>query len=95
MRRISRQCEIGTIKLFRDYGAKSTDEKIWNGITVYSHDFMRPMAQRAGVWDEVRALGFDEPAELTRKAWPTLTGGRAAEILAPVFLMGAGFPRFS
>jgi hypothetical protein len=95
MRRISRQCETGTIKLYRDFGARSTDEKIWNGITVYSHDFMRPIAQRAGVWDQVRALGFDEPAELTRKAWPTLTGGRAAEILAPVFLMGGGFPRFS
>lgn len=90
--RISRQAESGVLDLYRMYTRKSRDEKIWDGITVYSHDFMRPMAHRAGIWDEVRQGGFDAPTELTKQAWPTLTGGRAAEILAPVFLLGGGFP---
>lgn len=92
MRAISTQAEKGVLDLYRLYSRKSTDEKIWDGITVYSHDFFRPMAQRAGIWDKIRKGGFDEPTELTKKAWPTLTSGRANEILAPVFMMGEGFP---
>jgi hypothetical protein len=48
MRRISKTCEVGVLKLYRHYAAAGRDEKIWNGIVVYSHDFMRPMAGRAG-----------------------------------------------
>jgi hypothetical protein len=92
MRRISAQAEKGTLDLYRTYSRETTDEKIWNGITVYSHDFLRPIARQAGIWDQIRGMGFDEPAELTKKAWPTLASGRAGEILAPVFLTGAGFP---
>lgn len=92
LRAISKQAQVGTLAMYKGLAKKSNDEKIWDGITVYSHEFMRPMARAAGVWDEVRATGFDAPTELTKAAWPTLTGGRAAEILAPVFLMGKGFP---
>jgi hypothetical protein len=92
MRAIAAQTEKGVLDLYRMYAKKGVDEKIWDGITVYSHDFMRPLAQRAGVWDEVRKGGFDAPTELTKKTWPTLASGRAAEILAPVFLLGRGFP---
>lgn len=92
MRSIAQKAERGVLDLYRSFAALSVEDKIWNGITVYSHDFFRPMAHRAGLWDQIRTLGFDEPAELTRQAWPTLTSGRAGEILAPVFITGAGFP---
>jgi hypothetical protein len=92
MRSISKQTERGVLDLYRMYSRKTVDEKIWDGITVYSHDFFRPIAQRAGIWDEVRKGGFDAPTELTKKAWPVLTDGSAGEVLAPVFLTGGGFP---
>ena len=94
MSALSKKSEKGVMQMYRDLSKKDKEEKIWNGIQVYSHDFMRPIAQRAGMWDEVRKIGFDAPTALTKAAWPTLTGGRAAEILAPVFMMGAGFPPF-
>lgn len=92
MRAISTQCEKGVLGLYRMYSRKSVEEKIWDGITVYSHDFLRPMAERVGMWDQIRQGGFDAPTELTKKAWPTLASGRAGEILAPVFMLGDGFP---
>lgn len=92
MRALAKQSETGLLELYRAFAAKSVDEKIWDGITVYSHDFLRPLAERVGMWEEVRELGFDAPAELTKQAWPTLASGRAGEILAPVFITGAGFP---
>lgn len=92
MRSIAKQSEKGVLALYRMYAKKSVDEKIWDGITVYSHDFLRPMAHRIGIWDEIRQAGFDAPSELTKKAWPHLTDGKAAAILGPVFITGAGFP---
>ena len=93
MARLAKQSEKGVLQMYRILAKLERDQKIWNGVTVYSHEFMRPMATFAGVWDEVRALGFDELQPLAKKAWPTLTGGRAAEILAPVFITGGGFPK--
>lgn len=95
MARISKLAEKGVLQMYRNLSRLDRDQRIINGSTVYLHEFIRPMAQFAGVWDDVRALGFDGLAPLTQAAWPTLTGGRAAEILAPVFLMGGGFPRFT
>ncbi|MBD0860351.1 hypothetical protein IA539_03895 [Gordonia sp. zg691] len=92
MKRIAVQAEKGVLDLYRMYARKSVDEKIWDGITVYSHDFFRPIAHRIGMWDEIRTQGFDEPAELTKQAWPLLTDGKAPAILGPVFITGAGFP---
>jgi hypothetical protein len=92
MKRLSVQSQKGALDLYKMYAKKDNDEKIWDGITVYSHDFIRPMANHLDMWDEVRALGFDGPTELTKQAWPTLASGRAGEILAPVFLLGGGFP---
>ena len=92
MASLSKKAEVGVLKMYRDLSKKDRDEKIWNGVLVYSHDFLRPIADRVGLWDEIRKGGFDEKSDLTEKAWPILTGGRAAEILAPVFLMGDGFP---
>jgi hypothetical protein len=92
MKRIVASCERGVLKMYKILSSKGRDEKIRDGIQMYSHEFMRPLAQRAGVWEQVLAGGFDELADATQAAWPILTGGRAAEILAPVFLMGRGFP---
>ncbi|MFI7167156.1 hypothetical protein ACIBM3_32370 [Rhodococcus erythropolis] len=93
MRSISTKAEKGVLDLYRMYSRKTVDEKIWDGITVYSHDFIRPIAQRVGLWDEIRQGGFDAPTELTKRAWPLLTDGKAAAVLGPVFITGAGFPR--
>ena len=92
LKRISGLAEKGTLALYRMYSKMSKEDKIWGGITVYSHDFLRPMAERVGMWDEIRQGGFDSPTALTKEAWPVLTSGRAGEILAPVFMMGDGFP---
>lgn len=93
--RISEQAQAATLELYRLYSSLSTEEKIWNGVLVYTHEHMRPLAEAAGIWDEVRRGSFDSPAKLTEQAWPTLTSGRAAEILAPVFILGDGFPPVS
>lgn len=93
MSSIAKQAERGVLDLYRMYSGKSVDEKIWDGITVYSHDFIRPIAQRAGLWEDIRQGGFDAPTELTKKAWPHLIDGKAAAVLGPVFITGAGFPR--
>lgn len=92
MGRLARTCEAGVLKMYKILSKLDRDEKIRNGVRMYSHEFLRPLAHRAGVWEDVLAEGFDELSDATREAWPTLSGPRAAEILAPVFLMGKGFP---
>ena len=94
MKRIVDSCQKGVLQMYKILSGKSRDEKIRDGVQMYSHEFVRPLAQRAGVWDQVLAGGFDDLADATQQAWPILTGGRAGEILAPVFLMGKGFPSF-
>jgi hypothetical protein len=90
--RIVQTCQAGVLKMYRILSKLDREEKIRNGVRMYSHEFMRPLAHRAGVWDDILAAGFDDLSELTERAWPTLSGPRAAEILAPVFLLGKGFP---
>jgi hypothetical protein len=93
--RIAALSDKGVLQMYRDLSKVEYEQRIVNGLTVYSHEFIRPIARFAGVWDEVRALGFDELAPLTQKAWPVLTSDKAGEILAPVFILGGGFPRFT
>jgi hypothetical protein len=95
MAKISTLSEKGVLQMYRNLSKIDRDQRILNGASVYAQEFIRPMAKYAGVWDEVYGLGFDGLAPLTQAAWPTLTGGRAAEILAPVFILGDGFPRFT
>lgn len=90
--RIIRACEAGVLKMYKMLSKLDRDEKIRNGVRMYSHEFMRPLAHRAGVWDDILAAGFDELSDAAREAWPILSSPRAAEILAPVFLLGKGFP---
>lgn len=95
MNRLAKLSDKGTMQLYRDLSKMSREQKILNGVTMYSHEFIRPMAQFAGVWEEVRSMGFDSLTSLAEQAWPTLTGGEAEGILLPVFLKGNGFPRFT
>lgn len=92
MSRISEQCKAGTLALYKGLARKSTEEKIRDGIMVYTREFVYPHAQRVGLWDKFVEQGFDKLHENTEAAWPVLTGGSAAEILTPVLLFGKGFP---
>lgn len=99
LQRLSKLAEVGTLELYKRLAKLDRDQKIINGVHAYTQEFIRPIAQYAGVWDDVRALGFDALTQsalspLAQRAWPTLTGGEAAAILGPVFLLGKGFPRF-
>jgi hypothetical protein len=92
MKRIAEQCHRGTLAMYRDVASKSTEEKIRNGVMVYTREFLLPHASRAGLWDRFVAEGFDTLHPGTESAWPVLTSSRAAEILTPVLLFGDGFP---
>jgi hypothetical protein len=91
MARISKHASDATLDLYKTIAAKDRDEKIRDGVKVYTREMLMPHAQAAGIWDELE-VGFDELHELTQAAYPTLAGGKAAEVLAPVFLLGEGFP---
>ena len=54
---------------------------------------MMPYARTVpGLWESFLDNGFYDLHELAEAAWPTLTGGEAAATLAPVFILGQGFP---
>lgn len=95
MERISRQCQKGTMEMYRALAKKSTEEKIRDGVMVYTREFLLPHASRVGLWDKFVAEGFDEMHPNAQAAWPILTSPRAAEILTPVLLFGNGFPHVS
>lgn len=82
----------GTLSMYRELAAKSAEEKIRDGIMVYTREFLFPHAMKAGLWDKWVAEGFDTLHPNTEAAWPTLTSPKAAEILTPVLLFGKGFP---
>lgn len=88
-------CQKQTIAMYRVLAAKSTEEKIRDGIMVYTREFLFPHAMKAGLWDKWVAEGFDTLHPNTEAAWPVLTSSRAAEILTPVLLFGKGFPPVS
>ncbi|HEV7536770.1 MAG TPA: hypothetical protein VGP90_14110, partial [Acidimicrobiia bacterium] len=92
MRQISDSCQAAGLLMYRRLATKDRDEMIRDGVMVYSRGFMQPYAEQVGLWDQLVADGFDDLHADTMAAWPTLTGGRAAEILMPVFLLGKGFP---
>ncbi|MEV0110069.1 hypothetical protein AB0H42_27545 [Nocardia sp. NPDC050799] len=92
MRRITERCQQGTMQMYRTLAKKSTEEKIRDGVLVYTREFLLPHASRVGLWDRFVAEGFDTMHANAERAWPTLTSSRAAEILTPVLLFGKGFP---
>lgn len=85
----------GTLSMYRDLAKKSTEQKIRDGIMVYTREFLFPHAMKAGLWDKWVAEGFDTLHPNTEAAWPTLASPKAAEILTPVLLFGGGFPPVS
>lgn len=92
MARIADQCKTGTLKMYRTLAAKSTEEKIRDGVMVYCREFLMPHAKRVGLWDKFVADGFDSMHPNAEAAWPTLASEKALEILTPVLLFGKGFP---
>lgn len=92
MAEISRRCQKGTMEMYRTLAGKSTEEKIRDGVMVYTREFLLPHATKVGIWDKFVAEGFDTMHPNAEAAWPVLTSPRAAEILTPVLLFGKGFP---
>lgn len=95
MAEISRKCQTGTMAMYRTLSKKSTEEKIRDGVMVYTREFLLSHASRVGLWDKFVAEGFDTMHPNAEAAWPVLTSPRAAEILTPVLLFGKGFPHVS
>ena len=89
---ISKLCHQKTIEMYKLLTKKSKEEKIKDGIMVYTREFLLSHATRAGVWGKLQEAGFDRLHPSAEAAWPTLTGGKAVEILTPVLLFGKGFP---
>ncbi|HEV8626700.1 MAG TPA: hypothetical protein VG034_19810 [Acidimicrobiia bacterium] len=90
---ITDRVKTATLDLYKDIAAKDRDQKIRDGILVYSTILMLPYARTVpGLWTHFVENGFYELHELTQAAWPTLAGGDAAAALAPVFILGQGFP---
>jgi hypothetical protein len=90
MARIAARCDEAMLALYQRIGDQSVDERIADGVKVYTRDMMMPYARAAGVWDDIVADGFDELSDLARAAYPALTGGAAQQVLGAVFLMGQG-----
>lgn len=92
MATIADACHKGTLQIYRGLAKKSQEEKIRDGIMVYTREFLQSHALKVGIWDKFVSEGFDTLTEGAEKAWPVLTSGKAAEILTPVLLFGGGFP---
>lgn len=92
MASILKLTQVATLSLYTSIAALPREQKIRNGVRVYTREMIMPHAHAAGLWDEFVTEGFDELTDLTMSAWPTLEGEGAAEVLAPVFLLGQGFP---
>lgn len=95
MASISERCQKGTMDMYRTLARKSTEDKIRDGVMVYTREFLLPHATKVGIWDKFVAEGFDTLHPNAEAAWPVLTSPRAAEILTPVLLFGKGFPHVS
>ncbi|HEY2222121.1 PEP-utilizing enzyme [Actinomycetospora sp.] len=90
MDRIVTRCNKAMLDLYEVIGALPWDERIRNGVKVYTRDMMLPWARPAGLWDTMLAEGFDHFAPITEQAYPTLSTGGAPQVLGAVFLMGQG-----
>lgn len=95
MAAISEKCQKGTMQMYRTLAKKSKEEKVRDGVMVYTREFLLSHASKVGLWDKFVAEGFDDLHPNTEAAWPVLNSPRAAEILTPVLLFGKGFPHVS
>jgi len=92
IKEIAEACHKKTLEMYKILARKSRDEKIRDGVMVYTREFLLPHASRVGLWEKFKEDGFDTFREETERAWPVLTGGKAQEVLTPVLLFGNGFP---
>jgi hypothetical protein len=92
MAAIADKCRKGTMEMYRTLAKKSREDKIRDGIMVYTREFLLSHATRVGLWSKFASEGFDTLQPEAEQAWPVLTSGKAAEILTPVLLFGKGFP---
>jgi hypothetical protein len=73
---ISERCRTSTLQMYRTPARKSRDEKIRDGVMVYTREFLMPHAKRVGLWEKFLAEGFDALQPNTEPAWPVLAGPR-------------------
>ncbi|MHB8692788.1 MAG: PEP-utilizing enzyme [Solirubrobacteraceae bacterium] len=90
MQRITDKCNAGMNELYATIGSLDREQRIRNGVIVYTRDMMFPYARPAGLWDQFVQEGFDDFAPLTQQAWEPLITGQAEQVLGGVFLMGMG-----
>lgn len=89
---IAKASSAALMKLYAHIAGNDTDANLRAGIRMYSREMIMPHARVTGLWDAFLEEGFDDIAPLTEQAWPTLSGPAAAEVLAPVLLLGKAFP---
>jgi hypothetical protein len=90
---ITAKAKAATLNLYKDIAKKDRDQKIRDGILVYSTILTLPYARTVpGLWEGWVKEGFYDLHPLTEAAYPTLAGGDAMAALAPVFILGQGFP---
>jgi hypothetical protein len=90
MAAIAKKCSAATLELYQTLATKDRDEKIRDGINVYATDHIKPMATKAGIWEQLKPE-IDELQELTLAGWPKLADGQAASVLAPLFVKGDAY----
>ncbi|CAB4852606.1 unannotated protein [freshwater metagenome] len=93
MSAITKKSNVGMLELYKVIAGKSREQKIRDGIVVYTHDMISFHAKAAGIWDSVKTT-YDDWHPLTEAAYPVLSTSRAGEILPIVLLLEGGFPTF-
>ena len=93
MAAIAKKSSTAMLELYKIIAAKDREQKIRDGIILYTHEMIAHHAKRAGVWDSAKTT-YDELHPLTLAAWPVLSTPKAGEIFPTVLLMGGGFPTF-
>lgn len=90
---ITKKSKAAMIALYKLIAVMDREEKIRNGILLYTHEMISFHAKAAGVWEQAKQT-YDDLHDLTTAAWPVLSTPRAAQILPDVLLLGNGFPTF-
>jgi hypothetical protein len=90
---ITKKSSAAMLELYKIIASKDREQKIRDGIVVYTHDMISFHAKAAGVWEQVQPW-YDDLDELTLAAWPVLSTPQAGQIFPEVLLLGGGFPTF-
>lgn len=90
MATIVTRCNEAMLELYSSIAATEWDQRIRNGVTVYTRTMFMPFARAAGLFGDQPPPDFDVLTDLTEQAYPLLAGGEAMPVLGGVFLMGNG-----